>query len=549
MVTKKSLIHLTLLTTILFVSFFISNTSAVEAPDIEYHLDHEWAKIWINQDGTLDLFYDIKIACDQGTIRYVKVGQPNSDFTIGEAWDENNNQLQTEDIISGNYYAVNVTLATPITNGESIRFNLTTNVGHMIWEDEDNPGNVGMQFIPVNWTVEVYRLNVSIVMPQGVTTNNVRNTPDWDNAYNDPAEDNRLMIFWTRSNLSPNESFECGVSFPKEYIQHYEKREKGLVLFLKSYGPIIAFFAFFFGIAGIVVYKGVKRGYATPSLRMETLGIKYGLTAVEASWLLDLPPTKIVTEILYSLLMKKAIWVTATKPSLELKVMEPFQDKAGTPETPLRYYEKSFLEAIKPDGTLSEEKLAKTIMFLRDNVEEKLRGYCRRDTIEYYRNIATKAWEQVEQAGTPELASKAYDENLLWLLLHDDFSTRTKDAFRERIFTPEAGWWWYWYGYTYYHPRPTYKPSPTTTTPSKPPTIPGAEFANNVVTSIEKTSNNIVANMEKFANSIIPRPPPSAQTSRAPVHHGSSCACACVSCACVCACVSCACACASGGVG
>ena len=49
---------------------------------------------------------------------------------------------------------------------------------------------------------------------------------------------------------------------------------------------------------------------------METLGVKRGLTAVEASYLLDLKPTQIVTEILYSLLQKRAVWAQETKPAL-----------------------------------------------------------------------------------------------------------------------------------------------------------------------------------------------------------------------------------------
>ncbi len=56
-------------------------------------------------------------------------------------------------------------------------------------------------------------------------------------------------------------------------------------------------------------------------------------------------------------------------------------------------------------------------MSVRDTVEQKLHGYCRRDTIDYYAKIVTKAWEQVEQAGTADLASKTYDEQLLWLFL------------------------------------------------------------------------------------------------------------------------------------
>jgi len=513
----------------------------------QYHLQHEWAEIWINQDGTIDLLYDISITLDSGdNINYVNVGQPKSDFAIGTAMDQYGHTLMTTDVSEGDDYKVRVNLYTPLSAGQTVRFNLTTNVAHMILQDEDNPGNVGMQFIPCWWDyASVHELHVLIVLPLGVTNQTVICTPDWENAYYDPAEDNRLVLYWERYNLQLGEKLPCGVSFSKEYVQHYDMPEKDWEWVL----PVVAFL-FIALVAGIVVYKRVPlRKYVSPSMRMEALGIRHGLTAVEASHLLGVPPTKIVTEILYSLLMKKAIWVTATTPALKLKVMEPFKDKTGTPETPLRYYERSFLEAVKRDGTLGEEKLAETVMLLRDTVEKKLRGHCRGDTITYYKKVVGEAWGQVEKAGTPELASKAYDENLLWLLLHEGFRSRTEDVFREKMFEPGIGWWWYWYGYTSYHPHPTYKPSPTTTQPKSPPTIPGADFANNIATSVEKTANNIVANVEKFANSIVPAPPPSAKTSSAPAHHKSSCACACAACACVCACVSCACACASGGVG
>ena len=259
-------------------------------------------------------------------------------------------------------------------------------------------------------------------------------------------------------------------------------------------------------------------------------------------------PTQIVTEILYSLLKKRAVWAETGAPVLKLRIMDAFKNKTGTPEVTLRYSEIDFLNAIKDDGTLDEEKLAQTIMFLRRTVEEKLRGYCRRDTIDYYRRIVTKAWEQVEQAGTAELSSKAYDEQLLWLLLDPNVKARTETAFDNLAFEPSPFWLWYWYSYRHYHPRPTYEPNiKTPNEAAKPPTIPGADFANDIATAVENTSNNIVTNLEKFANSILPMAPP--KSSREPAHHKSSCVCACASCACACACVSCACACAGGGVG
>ncbi len=239
---------------------------------------------------------------------------------------------------------------------------------------------------------------------------------------------------------------------------------------------------------------------------MESLGISRGLTAVEASYLLDLKPTQIVTEILYSLLQKRAVWAEATKPSLKLRVLPPFENKTGTSDNPLRYYEIDFLDALKADGTLDEEKLAHTVTFLRDTVEQKLRGYSRKDTVDYYRKIVSQAWTQVEQAGTVELASNAYDEQLLWLMLDPNQRTKTETVFKDSVFQPNPLWFWWWYGYTTYHPHPTYTPNVNVPAQSgKPPAIPGAEFANNVATAVEKTSSNIVVNIEKFANAIVPR--------------------------------------------
>jgi hypothetical protein len=274
-----------------------------------------------------------------------------------------------------------------------------------------------------------------------------------------------------------------------------------------------------------------------------------GLTAVEASYILDLKPPQIVTEMLYGLLKKRAVWVENTSPSLKFRILDPFKDKTGTTERPLRYYEIDFLNSIKADGTLDEEKLASTIMFLRSTVEEKLKGYCRRDTVDYYRKIVDKAWKQVEGAGTTALASKVYDEQLLWLFLDPKLSDRTQSVFTNRVFEPSALWFWYWYSYRYYHPNPTYKPNiKLLAQAQKPPTIPGADFANNIATAIENSANNFVVSIEKFANAIVPMSPQRKSSSQ-PVHQKAKCVCACASCACACACVSCACACAGGGVG
>jgi hypothetical protein len=542
---KKRLLFVIALLALLIVA---TAMSVVRGQDRVYYFGHEYVKIWINQDRTIDLFYNRSLTLESGReINWVEIGQPKGDFTIGEAVDQYGRTLTTTDTSSGNNYKVQVKLSEALQAGQTINFSLTTNVAGMIYNDTMNTGNVGMQFMPA-WDIQatIYDVQIMIVLPPNVTKDMVKTTETLGNIMND-TETGRTAVYWKKQNLAPNEQYPIGVSFPAEYVKNIEPQSDGNTFF-ENYGFALIGVAFVILAILVVVLVARKKPYTTPKVSMETLGIRRGLTAVEASYLLDMKPTQVVTEILYSLLQKRAVWTESTNPALKLRIMPEFQDKTGTAETPLRYYEIDFLSAVKNDGALDEEKLAHTVMYLRDTTEQKLRGYSRRDTVDYYRKIVTKAWTQVEQAGTVDLASKAYDEQLLWLLLDPNYRARTETAFQNRAFEPSPFWFWYWYGYHHYHPHPTYTPNvEAPAQAAKPPAIPGAEFANNIATAVEKTSNNIVVNIEKFANAIVPMQTPKA--SHEPARHGAECVCACHACACACACVSCACACAGGGVG
>jgi len=557
--------HRTILITLLIFMMTVSLLAfalpkPVWAQTVQYHVEKEWVKIWINQDGTIDLQYNLRLVCDQGGFSYVFFDQPVGDFKLGEAVDTEGHALRFEDATQGSDYKVRVYLNQPISAGQAAEFFATTNVGHMIWEDQTNPGNVGLQFIPSTWSSasgQIGNLRILIILPNGVTKDQVKVTPNWDNAYNDPNENGKLTIYWERQNLDPKTRFQVGISFPKNFVQHYEPLQptqptQGFALPI----PLLTVSLAIVAVAGVVVLRNLRpRNYLSPKIQMETLGIRRGLTAVEAAYLLGITPVKDIVMILYGLLLKRAVWVKSTKPSLTLQVMDstwtelakssPSTQVAASPQDGLRYYEYDFVRAIKGDGTLDEKSLAEAFMRVRSTVEGKLKGYCRADTISFYKKTIQEAWDAVQKAGTPELASKLFDQNLLWLMTGPEFKTQTENTFQTTTFIPQPIWWWYWYGDASYHPNPTYNPVSGKGLP--PPTIPGAEFSNLVATSIEKSANNIVVSLEKFTNSILPAPPPSENMSKTPVHHEANCACACVSCACVCACVSCACACASGG--
>ncbi|MCW3982407.1 MAG: DUF2207 domain-containing protein [Candidatus Bathyarchaeota archaeon] len=534
-----------------FVAFLavclVSSTAGLaQAQSNLYTVNHEWVQIFINDDGTIDLTYNMSITVTQGRLTAFDVGQPNRDFTIGQATDQYGNQLRTYSYTPD---VASVDFKQQINAGESIWYTITTNVAGMIYNDTTNPGNYGMQFLP-QWISDtpISDVRIQIVLPPGVSTADVKTTEVFYNGTS--MVEGRLAVYWEKPSLVANERFMIGVSFPAAALPNYTPSSQGgsgdgfdldsLFLVLGVIGFFAAILIFIF-----IIYKLSKSSYQSPKVSMETLGVKRGLTAVEAAYLLGLKPPQLVTAILYSLLQKRAVWAEETKPSLKLKVLPPYENKTGTKESPLRYYEIDFLQALKADGSLDEEKLAKAIMFLRDTVEKKLEGYSRKDTVDYYRKIVDKAWAQVEQAGTPELASNAYDKELLWLMMDPNQRVRTETVFRDRPFQPNPLWFWWWYGYTIYHPHPVFHPNINAPAQSPTPTpIPGAEFANNIATSLEKTSSNIVVSLEKFANAIVPPPP---KASHAPAHKGSDCVCACAACACACACVSCACACAGGG--
>ena len=521
----------------------------VSAQNRVYSFDHEWAQIFINQDGTIDLTYNVSLTLTSGdTINYVQLGQPKGDFTVGEATDMQGHQLQTSDSSSGSNYQVKVSLYQPLTAGNTIWFTVTTNVAGMIYNDTQNPDNYGMQFAP-QWMQEVpvNDVRVLIVLPPKVAINEVKTPPDkfWNST---SIVEGRTAVFWQIPVLQPNEQYLLGVSFPASSMPNYKPTRASGGIGLDTILALIVLPIIAIIVVTVVVQVARKSTYSSPKVSMETLGIRRGLTAVEASYLLDMKPTQIVTEILYSLLQKRAVWIESANPALKLRIMPEYKNKTGSDQNPLRYYEIDFLNAVREDGTLDEEKLAHTVMFLRDTMEQKLRGHSRRDTVNYYGKIVKKAWLQVEQAGTAELSSKAYDEQLLWLLLDPNYRSRTETTFHDRSFQPSPFWFWYWYGYTRYNPHPTYTPNvDAPAKAAKPPQIPGAQFADNIATAVEKTSSNIVTDIEKFANAILPMQPQKA--SHTPARHDAGCVCACAACACACACVSCACACAGGGVG
>ena len=534
--TPKSM--LLIIVSVLFVSF--SFIPLVYAPGT-YHIEKQWIKIWINKDGTIDLLYNLTFVCDTGNFTWITIGQPNKDFTIWSCVDQYGRNLTTTKIVD-DWTGVRIYFKDEIQTGQKITILLLTNVDRMIWEDELNPGNVSMLFTATWWEVNVVNLRIAVVLPENVKEEEILSGEiEWDDAH---IEDGRWVVYWERSNLLPNEQFQIGVGFPEEYVDKYYSKGpwdwlSGILVSLVL--PVVALSII--AVAAVVVFRNLRRfTYSKPGFSMEALGIRKGLTAVEAATLLDVNPRRILTMILFGLMRKGAVNIVETKPKLHLQVVST----AG-----LRYYEDWFIDAIvfqSRVGTLSDERLSSLILKLLREVDKKVKYYCRADTVKYYKKTVEKAWGQVRKAGTPEVRAEAFNEELEWLMMAPRFKSRVKRTFRRGEEIPVRSSWWLPYWATHY------APSRFRGVEGKPLTaqsLPAVQFANAAVTTIESTVGRIVTNVEAFSKSLIPVTPSGearASSAHAPVSRGG-CVCACASCACACACASCACACASGGAG
>jgi hypothetical protein len=275
-------------------------------------------------------------------------------------------------------------------------------------------------------------------------------------------------------------------------------------------------------------------------LSLSSHGIKRGLTAIEAAILLEEPMDKILTMILFAVIKKNAAEVI-TKDPLKLDVKDPLPEN-------LRKYEVAFLEAMKINSKSKRNTaMQKAMVSLVKSVQNKMKGFGKRDTVNYYKKVIEKAWQEVEASDTPEVRSETYNKYLEWAMLDKDYSERTETTFRNQpIFIPT---WWPRYD-------PVYRSTPTSGTrglkstgPAPRPTpggaglphLPGSDFAASVVSGVQSFASGTIGNISDFTSKITnrtnPIPKPSSSSYRSGGGRssggGSSCACACACAGCV----------------
>jgi hypothetical protein len=565
---KKSLVLLLLFAVLL--TLLRAPTSC--AQDYSFSMDKLEVDVQVNRDGSVTLEYWITFTCDIDghPIEIVDVGLPNSDYTISDA--RADVEGKPVDHIGSDFegegtsgVAVHLGSAGTIRPGDTGTVHVVVDrVGSMVYEDSSDEAYASVEFAPLYFISSVVHgvtdLTVRFHLPAGVQPEEPRwhHSPsgwpqDQPDTYLD--EEGRVLYVWYNAAAAPDRQYMFGASFPRQYVDEgvIQKGPSPLEqIFLAMStalsacccNPIPYFFAFIGGIIALSIWgqRRRKMQYLPPSMKVEGVGIKRGLTAVEAAILLETPLNKVLTMILFGLLKKGAVTVLDDSPlKTEANELLPAD---------LNPYEQSFLEAVKADHTLSENKLSKMMAALVKEVNNKMKGFSRKESVAYYKDVVRRGWQQVESAETPEVRGQRFDEHLEWTMLDDDFDDRVGRTFRTGpVYVPL---WWGYYRPWAVSTRPaatTARPS-TTSRPStgrvQLPTLPGATFAATVVSGIQSTASRIVRNVTGFTSGVtrVTNPPPKPSYSGRSYGGGGGSSCAC---ACACACAGCACACAGGG--
>jgi hypothetical protein len=537
-------------TLLLAVLLLASPAQPVQAQDYSFTVDRNVSSVYILEDGSVDIVYDITFTNDPGAhvIDIVDIGMPNEYYDLSSAQATIGGQPVTG-IYKSEWLDTGVEIhlgSNQILPGETGTVHLEINDPHMVYQDDEDPEYASVRFYPHYYAETGHGttyLQVSFYFPPGVQPDETRyHDQEFTEAY---VEGDRPVMTWINAEARADERYQFGVSFPKRYVnQVYTKPAFdiggailgvigalfGSLLPLTICGGIALWF-----ILGAVVGTLRRRkrlmDYMPPMVSVEGLGIKRGLTAVEAAVLLEAPLDRVLTMILFGLVKKGTVRVKSEKP-LRLEKAEPLPEG-------LHPYEKDFLAAVNKDGRLSEKELVGVTTKLIKDVNQKMKGFHAKDTIAYYRDIVARAWKQVESAQTPDVV----DENLEWMMMDRQFEQKLPETFGPRP-VPMPAWWWI---------RST--PSTTSagrTTPGRaapatgaPRTVPGAQLADSVVNGIGNVSNTIVGSLSAFTARVtgVTHPVPVTKSSGGGWSGGGGGS----SCACACACAGCACACAGGG--
>ena len=570
---------------LLIFSVLAGSVTPVLAQDYRFQVPEQAVVVTVNKDGTVSLDYTMTFVNDSGAhaVDIVDIGMPNDNYDLNSITAEINGvsikKITRSDVV---YPGISLYLqSNEIPAGGTGKVHAyIQKVSDVLYPgtQQESEDYASLLFSP-NWYDPQYtygntNYQMTLLLPPGLKDGEARyyspqNWPGVEKPESQIYDDGRIFYTWVSDQANLYTQYTFGASFPARLVEASSivkepyvppsastdtSGSSGSFSFdLSNLCPFV-FCLGFTGFIALMIYSATvgakkrKMQYLPPKISMEGHGIKRGLTAVEAAILMEQPVDKIFTMILFGLLKKGAARVTQQNP-LKLEVEKTLPEG-------LYEYETDFLAAFNNTTPAENKKLLQTLMInLIRSIGEKMKGFSKRETVTFYEDITKRAWEQVEQANTPEVKGQIYDDVMDWTMLDKNYDERTQRTFNQPIFIPTPIWWGR-YDPTFGHtvsssPISTGSGSIPVSTPSigggksvSMPNIPGSSFAASVVNSVSAFSAGVLGNVADFTNGVtkVTNPPPPPSTYRGGTSGGGG-----HSCACACACAGCACACAGGG--
>ncbi len=547
--SSRSRIWKILWVTAILASLLLVFSSPVFGQSYSFTVDQVIVDVYWESDGSARILYMIAFTNDPSgpPIEFVDIGTPSNNYNLGFMSATIDN-ITIAHIADSEYIPTGIELglgSNAIQPGQKgiIIVDLGP-ISGLLYKDSQDDDYASARFEPNYYDREFVHGNTDVTvifhLPPGVQPNEPRwhGAPSGWSSEPETYIDNegRVVYLWHNPAANAYTEYEFGASFPSEYVPADSISSSSLRLDLSALTPICCFGGFFLlilGIIGLSAYSTNKRklDYLPPKISIEGHGIKRGLTAVEAAILAETPLDRVLTMLLFAVVKKGAAKVVNEDP-LTLERLEP--------AVKVRDYERDFLEALidKPKKKRRSNLQTVTINLVK-SVQKKMKGFSLKETNAYYKSITKKAWQQVENAETPEIKSERFAEDIEWTMLDDNFDDRTKQVFRTGpVYVPM---WWGSYRPSSIPSTKSAAPMPSGTGMSL-PTLPGSDFAASVVNSVQDTAAGLVGSIPGFTQGVTKttNPPPPRSISSGSSRSGGGCACAC-------ACAGCACACAGGG--
>ena len=313
-------------TVLAFVSFVLLVglwVAPVGAQQYAFSVDKNISHVYVNKDGSVDVEYWITFTCQQGyhAIDIVDIGMPHEGYYLSSVRADIGG-VQLTDIRPSEYVKPGVEIhlgSKAIGGGQTGTLHVRFNVPKMVYYDDEDESYASVEFVPTWFDKDLVRgmtyLEVSVYFPAGVSGDQTK--WHYQEFTSTDIVGDRLVFTWVNEKASGAKPYQFGVSFPNQYVDVvYEAPSIGFAApteLCSFLGSPICWVVGFLGFMMLIVwasFSGQKRRrmkYLPPSLSVEGVGIKRGLTAVEAAILLEIPLNKVLTMILFGLLKKDRV--------------------------------------------------------------------------------------------------------------------------------------------------------------------------------------------------------------------------------------------------